>query len=34
MARPVRTVTTLASLTLLFCSIFAASWVGLALLGY
>jgi hypothetical protein len=34
MARPVKAVATLASLALLACSIFAASWVGLALLGY
>jgi hypothetical protein len=34
MARPVKAVATLASLALLACSIFAVSWVGLALLGY
>jgi len=34
MARSAKTVATLASLALLACSIFAVSWVGLALLGY
>lgn len=34
MARPVKAIATLASLAVLACSIFAASWVGLALLGY
>jgi hypothetical protein len=34
MARPVKAVATLASLAILACSIFAVSWVGLALLGY
>jgi hypothetical protein len=34
MARSVKAISTLASLTFLACSILAASWVGLALLGY
>jgi hypothetical protein len=34
MARSVKAVATLASVALLACSIFAVSWVGLALLGY
>jgi hypothetical protein len=34
MVRPVKAIAALASLTLLVCSIFAASWVGLAFLGY
>jgi len=34
MARPVKTIAALASLAVLACSILAASWVGLALLGY
>jgi hypothetical protein len=34
MARPVKALATLASLALLASSIFAVSWVGLALLGY
>jgi hypothetical protein len=33
-ARPLRAIATFASLALLACSIFAVSWVGLALLGY
>jgi hypothetical protein len=33
-ARPLRAIATLTSLALLACSIFAVSWVGLALLGY
>jgi hypothetical protein len=34
MARSVKAIATLASVALLGCSIFAVSWVGLALLGY
>ena len=34
MARSVKAVATLASVALVACSIFAVSWVGLALLGY
>jgi hypothetical protein len=34
MGRPVKAIATLASLAVLACSIFAVSWVGLALLGY
>ena len=34
MARPVKAIATVASLAVLGCSIFAMSWVGLALLGY
>jgi hypothetical protein len=34
MARSVRAIATLTSVALLACSILAASWVGLALLGY
>jgi hypothetical protein len=34
MARPVKAIATLASVAVLACSIFAVSWVGLALLGY
>jgi len=34
MVRLARVVGTMASLAVLACSIFAVSWVGLALLGY
>jgi hypothetical protein len=34
MARSLKAVATLASLAILACSLFAVSWVGLALLGY
>jgi hypothetical protein len=34
MARSAKAIATLASVTALACSIFAVSWVGLALLGY
>jgi hypothetical protein len=32
--RPVKAIATLASVAVLACSLFAFSWVGLALLGY
>jgi hypothetical protein len=32
--RPIRAITTLASVTAIACSIFAFSWIGLALLGF
>jgi hypothetical protein len=34
MARSMKAIATLTSVAVLACSIFAASWVGLALLGY
>jgi hypothetical protein len=34
MTRSVKAIATLASAAVLACSIFAISWVGLALLGY
>jgi hypothetical protein len=34
MGRSAKTIATLASVAVLACSILAASWVGLALLGY
>ena len=34
MKRPAKAIAMLASVTVLACSIFAVSWVGLALLGY
>jgi hypothetical protein len=34
MAHPIKAIATLASLAFLACSIFAISWVGLALLGF